>query len=241
MNLSFKNPNIPSFNKWLYLLVFYCIILGATYISRQLPNFLQFVLELFTDVYFPWNFNHGIAVLIITSLFYHFHLKKRTFSFFGTSKLLSIVFPIILMTTYGIIGFKNDQGINEHLWAIVFCLFSLIYNLMEEYAWRAYFNDHLTGINIWIKSIISGIFWAVWHLLIFKDFDQYGGFHIFLLFCIIFSILLNLSILKTRSILVAASVHAVLIKTNIATAAIGILFLLLIIFWNKLNNRINSQ
>src|SRR5690606_25600752 len=113
-------------------------------------------------------------------------------------------------------GISNEHGVNNHLWALIFCSFLLVYNLMEEYAWRGYLFDDLKPIHFVLKSLISGIFWVFWHLLIFKNFDQYGGFGIFILFCIIFSFILTFAVSRTKSILVAAAIHTFIIQTNIA-------------------------
>ncbi|WP_394358580.1 CPBP family glutamic-type intramembrane protease [Flavobacterium agricola] len=48
-----------------------------------------------------------------------------------------------------------------HFWAFLCCFFTLIYDLMEEYAWRGYLIKNLEKLSLVIKSIISGTFWAV--------------------------------------------------------------------------------
>ena len=219
---------------WTKLLIFYGSILVFTYLSRQLPNVLTEVANIFTDIHLPWNFNHGIAILFVSAIFYKFYFKNISqISFLGNNPIKSILFPIILFSGYGIYGINNDQEINPHSWALIFCTFTLIYDLMEEYTWRGYLYENLNNINLIIKGIISGIFWALWHLLIFSNYEQYGGFTIFLLFCIIFSTMLNFTVKKTNSLLVAATVHALLIRTNEATAICAILFLILLVTWNK--------
>ena len=219
---------------WIRIILFYSVILLFTFLARKLPNLLQLVLKNFTDIHLPWNFNHGLAILLVTFIFYRFYSdKKSDITFFGTNKLKSILFPIILFTGYSIYGIENDQGINKHLWAFLFCFFTIIYDLMEEYTWRDYLIENLGKVNLIIKSIISGIFWAVWHLLIFSDFEQYGGFFVFLIFCVIFSILLTFSIIKTKALIVPSSIHALLIRTNIVTLISLILYLIILLTWNN--------
>lgn len=119
---------------WLKIISFYLVILITTYLARKLPNLLRSFLGIFTEIHFPWNFNHGFAILIVTALFYKFYSpKKSELSILGNNKLKSLIFPIVLIVGYTLYGFKNDQGINEHLWAFIFCLFTLVYDLMEEY------------------------------------------------------------------------------------------------------------
>ena len=138
-----------------------------------------------------------------------------------------------MFVCYGIYGMGNDYEVNRHLWALLFCAFALVYNIMEEYAWRGYLIDSLGKLNVVFKSILSGVFWSVWHLLVFNNFDQYGGFWIFFAFCIVFSFLLTLAVFRTKSILVAATIHAFIIQINLAALMCVILFVLLLLTWNK--------
>lgn len=217
----------------LRVLSFYGILLIGTYFARKLPNLLNLVLTEITDIPFTFNYNHGLVVLLVSLLYYRFSDIKQEITFLGNNKIKSLLFPVILFTTYSIYGINNDHGINTHVWALVTCFFAFVYNLMEEYAWRGYLIESLGKTNYVIKSLISGIFWAIWHLLIFKNFDQYGGFWIFLAFCIIFSFILTFAVLRTRSIIVAAAIHAFIIQTNIAALICFTVFALLLVTWNK--------
>jgi membrane protease YdiL (CAAX protease family) len=219
--------------KWLKILLFYFIILVGTYFARKLPNLLNLLLEKITDIPLTFNYNHGIVALITTFLFYKFSNVKQEITLLGNQKFKSILFPIVLFVCYSAIGISNEHRVNNHLWALIFCFFAFVYNLMEEYAWRGYLIDSLKPVHFVLKSLISGIFWAFWHLLIFKNFDQYGGFGIFLLFCIIFSFILVFAVSRTKSIIVAAAIHAFIIQTNIAALICIIIFILLLITWNK--------
>ena len=68
-----------------------------------------------------------------------------------------------------------------------------------------------------VKSIITGIFWAIWHLLIFNNFSQFCGFAGFMLLCIVFSFVLTFLTIRTNSIIAPATLHALLGKTNLVT------------------------
>ncbi|MDY6025438.1 CPBP family intramembrane glutamic endopeptidase [Bergeyella zoohelcum] len=220
---------------WYKIIIFYFSILIITFLSRKLPNLFQIIVPLFTEVHLPWNFNHGFAILIVSILFYKFYTdEKSKISFLGNQKVKALLFPIILFTGYTIYGFKNNQGVDEHIWAFIFCFITFIYNIMEEYTWRGYLIENLGKLNLIIKSLISGIFWAVWHVFIFNDFEQYGGFYLFLIFCIVFSILLTFSVLKTKSLIVPITIHTLLIKTNIVTLICLIVFLIILTTWNKI-------
>ncbi|WP_333660256.1 CPBP family intramembrane glutamic endopeptidase [Chishuiella changwenlii] len=218
---------------WIKIICFYGLILLGTFLIRKLPNLLQLTFGGWVDFNLPWNMNHGLVVIIIALLFYQFSGIKKQVSFIGNS-IKTIIFPIILFVGYFIIGIENDFGINKHLWAGIFIAITFIYNVMEEYAWRGYLNDALGNIFWMIKSVITGILWAVWHLLIFNNFDQFGSFWIFMLLCIVFSFLLTFSTFKTKSIIAPASLHALMAKNNFATLGILLFMMLLLIFWNKI-------
>ena len=225
---------------WLKITIFYISILLLTYISRRLPNLFQLLYSPLTDTYLPWNFNHGITIIIVSFLFYKLTSQQPGFTLLGTNKLKSIAFPCILFIGYGLYGIKNDQGINEHLWALTFCFFTLVYDLMEEYVWRGYLIENLGKTTVLLKSLVSGVCWGIWHLLIFKEFSQYGGFGAFLAFCIIFSLVLTFSITTTKSLLVPATIHALLIRTNIITLTCFIIYLVLLFTWNRLPRKAPS-
>lgn len=220
---------------WLRILYFYTAVLVATYLARKLPNLLNLILQQLTDVPFSFNYNHGIAALLVSLLFYRFAPVHKLVTFWGSSKFKSLLFPLVLFMCYGIYGIPNDHGIDRHSWALMFCSLAMLYNVMEEYAWRGYLINSLGKTPFWIKSLLSGIFWGFWHLLIFENFDQYGGFLMFLLFCIVFSFILTFSVHRTGSVLVAAAIHTFLIQMNVATLVCFVLFMVLLGIWNKIS------
>lgn len=229
MNLS---EQIKSIN-WLRILLFYGVVLTGTYLARKLPNVLNLALEQITSIPFSFNFNHGFVTLIAALLFYKFSRQKQEISLLGNKQLKSLLFPGVLFATYTIYGVPNSHGVNPHLWAFIFCSFALAYNIMEEYAWRGYLIESMGQLHFVLKSLISGILWAAWHLLVFSNFNQYGGFGIFLVFCILFSFILTFAVSRTKAIIVSASIHAFIIQTNIAALICLVTFLLLLLTWNK--------
>lgn len=218
---------------WLRILSFYGIILLGTYFARKLPNLLTLFLKQISNIPFSFNYNHGFVALIVSLLFYRFSKVEQEISLLGNKKIKSLLFPLILFSCYSIYGINNEEGINKHLWALIICFFALIYNIMEEYAWRGYLIESLGKINYVVKSVVSGIFWSAWHLLFFKNFDQYGGFWVFFAFCIIFAFILTFAVSRTKSILIAATIHAFIIQTNIAALICFVIFILLLLTWDK--------
>ncbi|MGB3107399.1 CPBP family intramembrane glutamic endopeptidase [Sphingobacterium siyangense] len=218
---------------WLRIALFYGLLMLGTFAIRKLPNIFQMAMKDVFSFPLPWNMNHGLIILIISAFFYALSKVVSTVTLFGPNKTKSLLFPFLLFVGYGIYGFNNNYGVDEHVWALLFCLFTLLYDIMEEFTWRGYLNDSLGEIKWPIKSVITGIFWAIWHLLIFDNFSQFGGFAGFVLLCIVFSFVLTFSTIRTNSIIAPATLHALLGKTNLVTLLLFILFIILLLFWNK--------
>lgn len=218
---------------WLRVLLFYTTILCGTYIARRQPNLLQLLLQQVSDIPFSFNYNHGFITLLVSWLFYRFSRKKQQITLWGSAPLKSLLFPLVLFSCYTATGISNRHGVNPHLWALIFCGLAFLYNIMEEYAWRGYLQECMGKVNYVVKSIVSGVLWSAWHLLVFNNFDQYGGFAVFFAFCLVFSFLLTFAVQRTHSIIVAASIHAFIIQTNSTALVCLIIFLLLLLCWNK--------
>ncbi len=219
--------------RWKNVLLFYGIVLVGTYGVRKLPNLLQLALTQITDIHFSFNYNHGIFIALIAWLFYKKSNVQQSITLLGYQPLKALLFPVVLLSAYSITGINNDNGIDKHSWAFLFCGLALLYNLMEEYAWRGYLVDAIGKLPYVLKSLISGITWAIWHLVVFKDFEQYGGFGMFLLFCIVFSYILTFAVQRTKSILVAASLHAFIIQMNVSALICLGIFLALLFTWKS--------
>lgn len=219
--------------RWKNVLLFYGIVLVGTYGVRKLPNLLQLALAQITDIHFSFNYNHGIFIALIAWLFYKKSNVQQSITLLGNQPLKALLFPVVLLSAYSITGINNDNGIDKHSWAFLFCGLALLYNLMEEYAWRGYLVDAIGKLPYVLKSLISGITWAIWHLVVFKDFEQYGGFGMFLLFCIVFSYILTFAVQRTKSILVAASLHTFIIQMNVSALICLGIFLALLFTWKS--------
>jgi len=219
---------------WKTIIIVYSISMLLTFLLRQLPNGLrEFGLLLF-DFWLPFNWNHGIAVLVTAIIGYRFFKTKRETTLLGIDRIKSLIFPLIVLVAYSIVGISNRHGINEHLWGLFFVSMTLVYDIMEESFWRGYLNDLIKPKYLAIKYIITGILWSIWHILIFDNFNQFGGFHIFLLFSIVASFIIGYATTKTNSILVAASIHALLISRNLyVTIICFVIWAIMIITWNK--------
>lgn len=219
---------------WTKIIAIYGVAILLTFLSRKLPNGLQKLVFLLFDFKFPFNWNHGIALFITTIVAYTFFKTKRKTTFLGNNKVRSIIFGLIVLVAYSIVGISNKYGINTQLWGFIFIATTLIYDIFEESFWRGYLNDLIKPKYLAIKYVITGILWALWHLLIFSNFNQWGGFHIFLLLSIIVSFIIGFATTKTNSILVASSIHALLISRNLyVTIICFIIWGIMIMTWKK--------
>lgn len=224
--------------KWKAVGIFYILACALTYLLIQLPNITREVWLILFDLTPSFSWNHGFALLIVSLIAYRIFRIERKTTFLGNNPFYSVIFATIFLMAYSVVGFSNDFGIDKHLWAFIFCISTLVYDIFEESAWRGFLNDSLRPIPIWMKGIITGIFWSIWHILIFKNFDQFGGFHIFLILSIIVSILMSYATERTNSILVASSIHALLILRNInVTIICVVIWICMLIIWKmKLKN-----
>jgi membrane protease YdiL (CAAX protease family) len=218
---------------WTPILLCYGIILLGTYLARKQVNVLNLLLQKITTIHFPFNYNHGLATIVVALVFYKLSTSPQQITLLGNKKAKSLLFPVTLFACYTLYGINNNQGVNPHLWALVFCAFAFVYNILEEYAWRGYLTERLGKLNYVLKSVISGVFWAIWHLFVFSNFDQYGGFAVFLIFCIVFSFILTFAVLRTKSIIVAAAIHTFIVQTNLAALICLAIFAVLLFSWNK--------
>jgi membrane protease YdiL (CAAX protease family) len=105
--------------------------------------------------------------VFLGALFGLYLLKKArplTISFWGTSQrfvLLMALVPFVLIT---MIGLRNKFGVNEHLFGSVATIAVLIYCVMEEYGWRGYLQQELSGLEQLTKYLTIGLLWYLWHL-----------------------------------------------------------------------------
>ena len=205
-----------------------------TFLVLKLPNGLRETGLLIFDFKLPFNWNHGIALLVTAIIGYKYFKTKRETTLLGNNRIKSIIFPTIILVAYSVVGISNKYGINEHLWSLFFVSMTLVYDIMEESFWRGYLNDFIKPKYLAIKYIITGILWSLWHLLIFENFNQWGGFLVFLLLSIVISFIIGYATTKTNSILVAASIHALLISKNLyVTIICFVIWGIIILTWKK--------
>ncbi len=101
-----------------------------------------------------------------------FLLKKQRnidVSFFGTSKLKSLLMALVPATLLIVIGVQNKYGINSHLFGLIAAFGSFIYCIMEEYGWRGYLQQEFKFLKPLVRFILIGFIWYAWHLSFLTD------------------------------------------------------------------------
>ncbi len=218
--------------KWIKILVFYSLACLLTFAFTKFPNFIKKLWVSVFNLDAPFNYNHGIGLLLATLLCYFIFKSSYRTSFLGTKPAKSLLIAALYLIFYSLFGLSNNLEINEHLWGLIFCSSMLIYNIFEETAWRGFLQDSLAEVPLWLKGIVTGVLWGVWHIFIFENFDQFGGLQNFVMLTVVLSIIMAYAVHKTNSILVAASIHGLMIlRNNYVTIICLVIWTLLIITW----------
>lgn len=89
----------------------------------------------------------------------------------------------------------------------------LVVTFGEEYGWRGYLQPALMKIGKVKGILLVGIIWGIWHMpIIWMGYNYPAhpllGSFLFIFFCIGLSFLLGYAVLKTRSVWLAAFLHA---------------------------------
>ncbi len=175
----------------------------------------------------------GIAAIICFFLFRKSH--HRTISFFGTSVLNSIAFYIVPILALAIAGVPG-QGMNAHLFPLVFGLLGFISILGEELGWRGFLQDALRPLPELGKYMLIGIMWELWH---FTNRMGHGELvqivirvSIWVAALVLVSLIMGRATEKSKSVVVAVTLHAWIdILAEFNQPATYIVFGLAVPFW----------
>ena len=106
----------------------------------------------------------GVFLGALCGLYLLKQARQLNITFWGTSQrfvLLMVLVPFVLIT---VIGLRNRFGVNEHLFGAVATMAVLMYCAMEEYGWRGYLQQELSGLQQLTKYLAIGVLWYLWHL-----------------------------------------------------------------------------
>lgn len=192
--------------------------------SLQVPSFIK-----------TWSYmwGPGLSALACFIIFRREHPKKITF--FGSAFFKSIVFymvPVLALAIVGIVG----QGMNAHLFPLVFGLLGFISILGEELGWRGFLQDALRPLSKIKRYVIIGTLWELWH---FTNRMGHGELlqivirvSIWIVALIIVSYIIGEATDRSSSLTVAVTLHAWIdILAEFPATGTFIVFGLSIPFW----------
>jgi len=225
--------------------VFYAIAIIFRYLSIKTPllehidnSFLKIVLQ---------GIGPAIGALVAFKIFG----LKTSYSLSGKLKptLLSfIVFVVVPVIGFAVIGLVENESIivssNVYMAGAKLSFYFMIYAILEEVGWRAFLNDQLSFVNPYLKIVIVGLLWFIWHLNFELSISNFS----FMLILILASWGIGKIGNVTQSILAVGAFHALYnifqlscfdykekIFVLFLSASIWICY---VVFYNKLNRSI---
>lgn len=129
---------------------------------------------------------------------------SRRIEFFGNNRAASIwvaLLPLIIFTVAGYV----DGGTHGLLYTLTASCVALLYAFGEEAGWRGYLQDVLASLGARQRYFLVGILWWAWHVRFANLFE----WTVFPLIVIASAFVLGHVAEKTRSLLVVASMHSV--------------------------------
>lgn len=90
--------------------------------------------------------------------------KKSDITFLGFKKTKSFIMVIIPVLLFTIFGANNDQNLNRHYCGFIVGTSLTLYAVFEEYGWRGFLHNEFTNLKPFLRAILIGSFWYLWHL-----------------------------------------------------------------------------
>ncbi len=198
---------------WVRVLLFFIIATTVSNIFRfdvfelnseieQLPTWIYILTSLFLE-----GSGVFIGALVVLSMLKK--SRKTDISFFGTSKSKSLLMAIIPIIIVSIIGVQNEFELDLHLYGIIASIGTLLYCIMEEYGWRGYLQEEFKPLKPWLKYLIIGFIWYLWHLS-FLTSASIGDNLFFLAMMVFGSWGIGQVAESTKSILASACFHLII-------------------------------
>lgn len=188
------------------------------------------------NIFKAWTYmwGPGISAIICFLIFKKNHIKTITLA--GTSTFKSLLFYFVPILVLCIPGIKGMYGLNPHLAPMLLSLFGFISILGEELGWRGFLQDALRPLNEIKRYILIGVIWELWH---FTNRMGHGELlqiivrvSIMMTLCIILSFIIGRATDKSKSLIVAVTLHAwVNIIFEYESTGTYIVFGLSIPFW----------
>ena len=163
----------------------------------------------------------------------------------STSIMIFFVPAIVL----AIMGINRGDGLNPHYTGFILGIMISIYGILEESGWRGYLQDELKDINPWLRYLITGFLWYLWHFT-FLD-NEFNILNELIIFGILFlsSIGLGKIVELTHSTIITGCFHALgnilglstVFKNHVAPGQKLLIVGICLIIWIPLINRSNKM
>ncbi len=195
--------------KWKEIAIFYLI---AVCVSAP---FRLGLVKMETLISLPNGLNAFYSVLkalgpILGFLVMFYVIRVKTFrnnSFYGTSKIVSILAILVIPTMMTILGVQNKSNLNIHYYGFIYSTAYCFYALFEEYGWRGYLQEAVQQLKLIEKIGIISVLWFTWHFNFLLPEMTLKQHALHFLFIILGTFGLIKITNKTKSILFATAVH----------------------------------
>lgn len=151
---------------WPELLIFYAVavLVSAPFRLRLIDLGKIAPLPYGLDIFYHILRGIGPAIGFIV-VFYLLKSKvERKFTFWGISKLYTLIAAAVIPIGLVIIGVQNQAGVNEHYYGLLSGVMLIIYALGEEYGWRGYLQQALAPLKEPWRILAIAVLWYLWHL-----------------------------------------------------------------------------
>lgn len=194
---------------WPELFIFYsvAVLISAPFRLRIIDLSVIAPLPYGLDIFYRILRGIGPAIGFLVVVYLLKSKVKMDFTFWGVSKLHSLIAAAVIPAGLVIVGVGNQAGVNEHFYGLLSGLMLIIYAFGEEYGWRGYLQQALVPLKEPWRIFLIAILWYLWHLnYLLPDFSIISHL-VFFGFLLLGSWGLMKISQSTLSILFTAGVH----------------------------------
>ncbi|MBO0930318.1 CPBP family glutamic-type intramembrane protease [Fibrella aquatilis] len=199
---------------WSAVVCFYALACAISFALRNVPNP--------TESWLPYHtiFTFGLGPIGAALICRHFFPSVAlTVSVLGTSPGRTLLFVGLPFWLGCLFGVANKRGIDPHLFGGLVMLSGVLYGIVEEAGWRGFLHNALRPLPTSWRVGITAPLWLGWHFTIMTDLKgvfEHGVFGSAPVWAIVLVFILGSWGLgnaaeRTRSVLVAACLHDVMI------------------------------
>lgn len=179
----------------------------------------------------------GLAAFLCFWIFRRTH--KRVITVAGSSLARSLLFYIIPLGAFALVGAPGQEGIFGHVLPLVIIGTSFLTVFGEELGWRGFLQDALRPLSPLQRYVLIGVLWEFWHFtnrIVGTEMYQVSSVALVLAVSypavIALSWLIGMAVERSRSLIVAHSIHLwVNLLFEFASWQTSVIFGLTVIFW----------